>query len=139
MISGVLNGSRLAYVVVKQDGSVKREKHFWTKEGIKKKLVDEDAGYLVYFPRGHAIRVKSLSMLRHYRLHKEPRIIQLEGLNDPNSPLGKMFLSQDPQLRMASYHELEQMVIDLASARGKIAVKDLVPKTPDEERDEEDF
>ena len=116
-ISGILNGSRLAYVVVKQEGSVKREKHYWTKDGIKKKLVEEDAGYLVYFPRGHALRVRSLAKLRHYRLHKEPKIIQLEGLNDPNSPLGKMFLSQDPLLRMASYRELEQMVINLAEAR----------------------
>jgi hypothetical protein len=132
-ISGVLNGSRLAFVVVKQDGSVKREKHYWSKEGIKKKLVDEDAGYLVYFPRGHAIRIKSLAMLRHYQLHKEPKIIQLEGLNDPNSPLGKMFLSQDPHLRMASYRELEQMVINLAEARGKIEVQDFVPRDPDED------
>ena len=132
-ISGVLNGSRLAFVVVKQDGSVKREKHYWTKDGIKKKLVDEDAGYLVYFPRGHAIRIKSLAMLRHYQLHKEPKIIQLEGLNDPNSPLGKMFLSQDPHLRMASYRELEQMVINLAEARGKIEVQDYVPRDPDED------
>jgi hypothetical protein len=132
-ISGVLNGSRLAFVVVKQEGAVKREKHYWTKEGIKKKLVDEDAGYLVYFPRGHAIRIKSLAMLRHYQLHKEPKIIQLEGLNDPNSPLGKMFLSQDPHLRMASYRELEQMVINLAEARGKVEVSDYVPRDPDED------
>jgi hypothetical protein len=133
MIAGVLNGSRLAYVVVKQEGEVKREKHFWSKDGIKKKLISEDAGYIVYFPRGHAIRIRSMAMLRHYRLHKEPRIIQLEGLNDPNSPLGRMFLSQDPHLRMASYRELEQMVIDLASARGKIEVKDFEPKDPDED------
>jgi hypothetical protein len=132
-MQGVLNGSRLAYVVVKQEGAVKREKHFWSKDGIKKKLVDEDAGYLVYFPRGHAIRVKSLAMLKHYQLHKEPKIIQLEGLNDPNSPLGKMFLSQDPHLRMASYRELEQMVIDLAQARGKIEVGDYVAPDPDEQ------
>jgi hypothetical protein len=132
-VSGMLNGSRLAYVVVKQEGSVKREKHFWTKDGIKKKLVDEDAGYLVYFPRGHAIRVKSMAMLRHYQLHKEPKIIQLEGLNDPNSPLGKMFMSQDPHLRQASYHELEQMVINLAEARGKLEVKDFEPRDPDED------
>jgi hypothetical protein len=133
-VSGILNGSRLAYVVVKQEGSVKREKHYWSKDGIKKKLVDEDAGFLVYFPRGHAIRVKSLAMLRHYQLHKEPKIIQLEGLNDPNSPLGKMFLSQDPHLRMASYRELEQMVINLAESRGKIEVGDFVPR---DEADEE--
>lgn len=132
-VSGILNGSRLAYVVVKQEGSVKREKHYWTKDGIKKKLVDEDAGYLVYFPRGHALRVKSLAMLRHYQLHKEPKIIQLEGLNDPNSPLGKMFLSQDPHLRMASYRELEQMVINLAESRGRIEVSDHVPRDPDED------
>jgi hypothetical protein len=132
-INGILNGSRLAYVVVKQEGSVKREKHYWTKDGIKKKLVDEDAGYLVYFPRGHAIRVKSLAMLRHYQLHKEPKIIELNGLNDPNSPLGKMFLSQDPHLRMASYRELEQMVINLAEARGKVEVTDYVPRDLDED------
>ena len=133
MAQGVLKGSRLAYVVVKQEGTVKREKHYWTKDGIKKKLIDEDAGYLVYFPRGHAIRVRSLARLRHYRLHKEPSIIQLNGLNDPNSPLGKMFMSQDPMLRMASYHELEQMVIDLAEAKGKIEVKDFEPRDPDED------
>jgi|SRR5215471_5640443 len=135
MISGVLMGSRLAFVVVKQEGDVKREKHFWTKDGIKKKLVSEDAGYLVYFPRGHAIRIKSLAKLRHYRLHKEPQIIQLDGLNDPNSPLGKMFLSQDQNLRMASYRELEQMVIDLAEAKGKIEVKDFEPRDPDEDEE----
>lgn len=135
MMQGVLNGSRLAYVVVKQDGAVKREKHYWTKDGIKKKLVDEDAGYLVYFPRGHAIRIRSLAMLRHYRLHKEPKIIQLEGLNDPNSPLGRMFLSQDPHLRMASYRQLEQMVIDLAQSKGQITVKDFEPRDPDEDED----
>lgn len=133
-VSGILNGSRLAYVVVKQEGHVKREKHYWTKDGIKKKLIDEDAGFLVYFPRGHSIRVKSLAMLRHYQLHKEPKIIQLEGLNDPNSPLGKMFLSQDPHLRMASYRELEQMVINLAESRGKIEVGDFVPSDhPDDQ------
>ena len=132
-INGILNGSRLAYVVVKQEGSVKREKHYWTKDGIRKKLVDEDAGYLVYFPRGHAIRVKSLALLRHYQLHKEPKIIELNGLNDPNSPLGKMFLSQDPHLRMASYRELEQMVINLAEARGKVEVTDYVPRDLDED------
>lgn len=132
-IHGILNGSRLAYVVVKQEGAVKREKHYWSKDGIKKKLVDEDAGYLVYFPRGHAIRIRSLAMLRHYRLHLEPKIIQLEGLNDPNSPLGKMFLSQDPLLRQASYRQLEQMVIDLAQSRGRIEVSDFVPPDPDAE------
>lgn len=133
MAHGILKGSRLAFVVVKQEGNVKREKCFWSKEGIKKKLVDEDAGYLVYFPRGHAIRVRSLARLRHYQLHKEPPIIQLDGLNDPNSPLGKMFMSQDPMLRQASYRELEQMVIDLACAKGSIEVKDFVPRDPDED------
>ena len=139
MIAGVLKGSRLAYVVVKQDGEVKREVHYWTKDGIKKKLLPEDAGYLVYFPRGHAIRVRSLAQLKHYRLHKEPKIIQMEGLNDPNSPLGKMFMSQDPQLRMASYRQLEQMVIDLAQAKGMIEVKDFVPKEDDDDDEDRDF
>ena len=134
LAQGVLRGSRLAFVVVKQEGEVKREKCYWSQgEGIKKKLVAEDAGYLVYFPRGHALRIRNMAMLRHYRLHKEPQIIQLDGLNDPNSPLGKMFLSQDPQLRMASYRELEQMVINLAESHGKIEVTDFEPKDPDEE------
>src|SRR5262245_51652826 len=135
MIGAILNGSRLAYVVVKQEGKVKREKHFWSKDGLKKKLVEEDAGFLVYFPRGHALRVRSLRQLKHYRLHKEPKIIQLDGLNDPNSPLGRMFLSQDQNLRMASYRQLEQMVIDLATSKGKVEVADFQPKDPDDDDD----
>jgi len=131
--TGVLRGSRLAYVVVKQDGVVQREVHYWSKDGIKKKLMDEDAGYLVYFPRGHCIRLRSMAQLKHYKLHKEPQIIQLEGLNDPNSPLGKMFLSQDPGLRAASYHQLEQMVIDLVHTHGKVEVKDFEPRDADED------
>jgi hypothetical protein len=133
---GVLKGSRLAFVVVKQEGEVNREVHYWSKDGIKKKLLPEDAGFLVYFPRGHAIRIRSLAQLRHYRLHKEPAIIQLEGLNDPNSPLGKMFMSQDQKLRQASYRELEQMVIDLAESKGQIIVKDFVPPDPEKENEE---
>lgn len=121
MATGILRGSRLAYVVVEIEGTVQRPKAVWTKkDGIKHKMVEEPAGYMVYFPRGHCIRIKDKKRLKHYKLHKEPTIIQLEGLNDPNSPLGKMFMSQDQTLRAASYKQLEQMVIDLCNARGSV-------------------
>ena len=123
MAQGIMQGSRLAYVVEKIEGEVERSKAIFVKDkGIKFRMMKEPAGYMVYFPRGHCIRVKSLKMLKHYKLNKEPKIIELQGLQDPNSPLGKMFLSQDPEVRKASYQELQQMVKNLCSVSGNMEI-----------------
>ena len=136
-------GARLAYVIRKIPGKIKREiieyvpmKGMKRKDpktglrsetGLVRKVVEVDAGYMVYFPRGHAIRFRDLDHLAQYgfvyrsgkqagKLRK-PRIINLQGLNDPNSPLGQMLLDQDEEVRSLGYLNMEEAVIQLATSR----------------------
>jgi hypothetical protein len=120
-----MSGTRLSYVVVPQEGTVKRPIQVFKKggQGIVTKLVEEPAGYLVYFPRGHVIRVKNRAELRHFKLHKEPRIVNLEGLQDRNSPIGKLMFAQDEAARRGAMQNLEEQVIRLAEAKsGKVVL-----------------
>ena len=130
-----MNGSRLAFVVVPQEGEVTREVCTMTKKGMQKKAVDQPAGFLVYFPRGHVIRLKNRQELRRYRLDKPANIINLEGLSNPNSPLGKLMMSQDEVTRRGAFQSLEEQVIRLATAKsGKVELtKDYrdLPQHPD--------
>lgn len=116
----VATGARLAYVVVDLSetvGTVKREVTTYTKEkGLTTKLVEEPAGYLVYFPRGHVIRLKNKEALRQYGLDGRPPIINLEGLNDPRSPIGQVLFGQDDAARRGAMESLEKQVIRLATA-----------------------
>lgn len=120
MAQPVATGARLAYVVVDLSetiGTVKREVTMWTKDkGLHTKLVEEPAGYLVYFPRGHAIRLKNKEELRRYGLDGRPAIINLEGLNDPRSAIGQMLFGQDDAARRGAMESLEKQVIRLATA-----------------------
>jgi hypothetical protein len=114
-------GARLAYVVVDLNetvGTVEREVVTWTKNGgLKRKMVTEPAGYMVYFPRGHVIRLKSKEELRHYKVDGPAPIINLQGLNDPNSPIGRMLMSQDEDTRRGAMESMEKAVIRLATAK----------------------
>ena len=123
MITAQMNGTRLAFVVVPQEGSVRRPVHKFDKKGggLQVKDVEEPAGFLVYFPRGHTIRIRTRKELVHYGLHKDPPIINLRGLHDRNSPIGKLMMSQDEASRRSAFASLEQQVIQLAQAKsGKI-------------------
>ncbi len=114
-----MTGSRLAYVVVPQEGEVTRKINTWTKKsGLSEKYVNQPAGFLVYFPRGHVIRLKDRNELRQYRLHRPAKIINLEGLNDPNSPIGKMMMADDEASRRGAFVKLEEQVIRMAQAKG---------------------
>jgi hypothetical protein len=140
MAQAYMNGARLAYVVVPLEGEVTRKINTWTKKaGLGSKYVDQPAGFMVYFPRGHVLRIRDRQMLRQYRLDKPAKIINLEGLADPNSPLGKMMMSQDDNARRGAFEDMEKQVIKLAQATsGRIELtKDEreLPKHPDE-RDE---
>lgn len=128
-----MTGARLSYVVVAQEGTVRRNVHKWKKGGLGLSVTDveEPAGFLVYFPRGHVIRIRDRKELAHYRLDREPQIVNMQGLNDRNSPLGKLMFSQDEAMRRQAMVDLEAQVIQLAQAKsGKIEltrdVKDLV-------------
>ena len=114
-------GARLAYVVVdlaETIGTVKRPVMKWTKkDGLKATMQEEPAGYLVYFPRGHVIRLRDKEELRHYGLDGHPPIVNMQGLNDPNSPIGRLLFSQDEATRRGAMDSMEKQVIRLATAK----------------------
>jgi hypothetical protein len=131
-----MTGARLAYVVVDLSetvGTVKRPVTTWTKkDGLKTKMVEEPAGYLVYFPRGHVIRLKDKESLRQYGLDRQPPIVNLQGLNDPNSPIGRLLMSQDEGARRGAMETMEKQVIRLATAKtGPVLMPEQLE--PDEE------
>lgn len=119
MFEAHMNGARLAYVVRPLSGVVKRTVHTMGKkgEGIKEEEVEQPAGFMVYFPRGHVLRLRDKKMLKFYNLDKAPRIINIEGLSDPNSPLGRLMMAQDEAGRSQGMRDMETMVIQLATAK----------------------
>lgn len=130
-----MSGTRLAYVVVPQEGVVTRQYTIWDKK--QKKIVrearEEPAGYLVYMPRGHVIRIRDLKTLRHYKIDPDNApLINLEGLADPRTPLGKLMLSQDADSRIKAMDELKMQVIRMTeSVAGKVTVTDEEEVDPD--------
>lgn len=128
----VMTGARLAYVVVPIVGTVRREKHLLetkakNKDGkatmieTKVKKHEEPFGFMVYFPRGHAIRIRDEAQLRHYNLDGPPKFINMQGLEDPNSPVGKLMRAQDENERKGIMSDLERNVVQMVETRvGKV-------------------
>lgn len=129
-------GARLSYVVVKVEGEVEREvceyvspKHARSKNGersrrgrraqsgIVRKKIMQPGGYIVYFPRGHAVRFRDEDHLAQYGLDQEPDIINMQGLHHPKSPIGKLLLSQDSAARKGAMQDMREQVIRLATAK----------------------
>lgn len=66
------------YEVEKFPGKVKRT-HYEHKDGkLSTKVVDEDAGYMVYFHKGHSIRVATKERLATLNLEEVAKIIDEE-------------------------------------------------------------
>lgn len=129
-----MTGSRLSYVVVKLEGTVKRETcSFKRGKGIVQKLAEQPAGYMVYFPRGHALRFRDEAALAAYGLDRKPTIINLRGLEDPNSPVGKLISAQDNEARKGAMVNLERQVMQLATARsGPVLMPEQVVQVDDD-------
>jgi hypothetical protein len=122
-------GGRLSFVAVELEGTLKRETCKYIKgKGLVRKEESVPAGYLVYFPRGHVLRLNEEQM-KHYGLHRKPRIINMAGLHDPDSPIGKMMAAQNDAERAGAYKNLEQAVMQLAIAKsGPIIMPEMVKK-----------
>ena len=128
-----MTGTRLSYVVVKLEGTLMRDvivptykNKMLTLKRVKKAV---PAGYLVYFPKGHVLRIEDSEHLEHYGLDRKPRFINLKGLHNPDSPLGKMMSAQDDAARKGAYQELEQAVMQLAIAKsGPVIMPEQVAK-----------
>jgi hypothetical protein len=115
----MMTGARLAYVVRPIKGEVIREVAVWNneKKRIDKKEVKKPGGFMVYFPRGHAIRLESEEDLKQYNLNQPPRVVNLEGIHDPNSPAGQLMNAQTDEARRGAFRNLEDQVIALATAK----------------------
>jgi len=133
-------GARLAYVVIKIEADVEREIVEWVdpksvkaqnvkgstredrrkvrnRSGLVRKMIKQPGGYMVYFPRGHAVRFRDEDHLAQYGLDQEPDIINMQGLHSKNSPVGKLLRAQDDKARKGAFESLEKQVIQLATAR----------------------
>lgn len=130
-----VNGARLAYVVREVPGTVTREiincvtkakdrMGRATMVSFEKKEVKVPGGYLVYFPRGHVLRIANREMLRHHGLDKPAPVISMKGLNDPDGPMAKLFRAQDDDARSQVFVDMEKEVIALTEAKcGKVTVE----------------
>lgn len=126
----MVKGTRLAYVVVPIKEPVKRIKRVLTPRSVQgpdgkkrtiyervDKTVEEPGGFMVYFPKGHALRFKDRKELAQYGLDRKPNLVNMTGLENPNSPVGRLMQSQDADDRMKAWEELEQNVIALATIK----------------------
>jgi hypothetical protein len=133
MLQVAMSGTRLAYVVRQLEGTVERQITPFDskKREIVPKMKKQDAGYIVYFPRGHVLRFKNMNELKKYKLHLRPRMINLQGLEDPNSAIGKLISAQDQGERDLAFEQLEAQVIAMATAKsGRVILPEQVSPTP---------
>lgn len=142
-IQASMNGTRLAYVVIPlepflKSKTVKREKIVFeekkwkngkTTYPMKRVMQDEPAGFMVYFPRGHCLRIRDEEHLAHYGLDKPAEYINLDGMFAKDSPASKLLTEQDEKKRRGIFESLEQQVIKLATAKsGKVVLKEQADK-----------
>lgn len=109
-------GARLSHVVVPITEPVKRFRYEYQEGvGLVRTAHEEKGGYMVYFPRGHAIRVRNKKMLRHYGLLGDPKLVSMDGLFDRTTALGQLMLAQDDKRRQEAFASMEKKVIQLAT------------------------
>lgn len=118
-VQAMMTGARLAYVVRPIPGMVKREVSKWNPKtnSIEKKTVEKPGGFMVYFPRGHVLRLETPEQLKHYNLDQPAQIVNLDGLHDPKSPAGQLLRAQDDKARRGAMEALEDQVVALAIAK----------------------
>ena len=123
-----MQGARLSFVVRAIKGKIKREICSYSKDagGIRKAIKEVSAGFIVYFPMGHAIRVKDAHTLKELGFDKKPQILDMDGIHDPNSPLGQLMTEQNEEKRAGAYLDMEQQVVNLVTRKcGPITVGEI--------------
>lgn len=127
-IRGMMQGGRLAFVIRPIEGIVHRE-HIEVKvlkkatanskarHSFERVVKEEPGGYMVYFPMGHAIRVRTDATLREFGLDGEAEVVDVSGLYDPKSPAGRLMVAQNEQAKKAAFVDLEKQVIDYVARK----------------------
>jgi hypothetical protein len=107
----------------------------WTREkGLHEEAQEQPGGFMVYFPRGHALRMTDKELVRHKLNKRAKLIVDMSQLYDPESAIGKVFLAQTENERASSWKDLERQVVALATVRtGNQLLTKIQPPTEREE------
>lgn len=115
----MMPSARMAYVVRRIPTKVTRRKCHWVpnKSGKGGELVFKDVevegGFMVYFPKGHAIRLTA-KQLTHYGLtERRGNFVSMSGL----TPQDEMMMVEDRSLMQTHMENIENMTIRLATKR----------------------
>lgn len=117
-----MGNTRLEYVVVPLEGKVTRVQHkmVQTKKPtlhsraqhkMERVEVEQEAGYLVYYPQGHVLRFKDMNALRKHGLDVPPRIINAENI------LGDLMAATSDEKREFAMLSLQEQLVKLATRR----------------------
>lgn len=125
-MNGIGSTSRMAFVTVPLDGTVKRKVIKFkdiTPKGGKipvheriEEVVEQPAGFMVYFPNGHALRMNE-KRVKEFGYDKDAPIANMDGLHSPNSPIGQLMRAQTDKARQEAFRNLQEETIALATAK----------------------
>lgn len=76
------------------EGKVERTMTSFEDGVLKTKVVEEEAGYMVYFPQGHSIRVRNYTELKRMGLHTAPGLVDMESGDEMQAPQVRSLKSQ---------------------------------------------
>lgn len=68
------------------EGKVDRVMTSFEDGQLKTETIEEDAGYMVYFPQGHSIRVRNYTELKRMGLHTAPGLVDMESGEEVQAP-----------------------------------------------------
>lgn len=107
-----MKGARLEFVVRKIDGKIKLPVHSFNPKTKKIEATarEVDAGYIVYMPSGHSYRL-SKSQLVKKGFDRQPKIMNLDKVNDTDTPAGRFKHAIDMDARKKAWEDLENDVI----------------------------
>jgi hypothetical protein len=116
-------GPRLEYVVRKLPGTMAVTKRVAPPskkqveadptldgQGLGKRVVTEEAGYMVFFPTGTAYRLNQAELERK-GFDRQPNVIGLEQANDTKTAAGRFKLALSDRERQKAWKEMEELVI----------------------------
>ena len=132
-----IQGPRLSFVLRKLEGTVQRTKYAPPPSKDAREAdpklrsmtenteieVEEDAGYMLFLPSGHAYRLTHEEVLRRGYL-REPELIGFEQANSQDTPMGRYKLARTEAGKAKAWAEMEMQVI--SACVGKSGIPNLI-------------
>ena len=115
-------GPRLPYVVRKLEGTLSRTKYRFNRRvgKIEPYEVEEDAGYIAFFPNGHYLRILNKDDLVRFHLNLRPRVINGDGMVLPDAQQQVAFENMEAQV--AALVRKRSGPVSIPGYKGKIPI-----------------